>query len=71
VVNFSSDEHKRLIRDDHSVTIRSYAQGYPLGLGMELRGEAEVMFRGAGNMREIGQMFFINLTEVPTHPLVA
>jgi hypothetical protein len=35
VVNLSSNKHKRLIRDDHSVAIRSYAQGYPLGLGME------------------------------------
>jgi hypothetical protein len=35
VVNLSSNKHKRLIRDDHSVTIRSYAQGYPLRLGME------------------------------------
>jgi hypothetical protein len=35
VVNFSSCEHKRLIRDDHFVPIGSYAQGYPLRLGME------------------------------------
>jgi hypothetical protein len=34
VVNFSSCEHKRLIRDDHFVTIGSCAQGYPLRLGM-------------------------------------
>ena len=34
MVNLSSNKHKRLIRDDHSVTIGSYAQGYPLGLGM-------------------------------------
>ena len=35
MVNFSSCEYKRLIRDDHFVPIGSYAQGYPLRLGME------------------------------------
>jgi len=49
VVNFSSCEYKRLIRDDHFVTIGSYAQGYPLGLWKrKMQGEFLVRFAVVG-----------------------
>jgi hypothetical protein len=54
VVNFSSGEHKRLIRGDHFVTIGSYAQGYTVVLWTRKMQEEYLDAAGRGVEATIG-----------------